>query len=450
LQRVSEGGIDVVLLDIQLPDTNGLAVYCQIHAQDHRLPVIFITVEAGSDTAIEAMKLGAYDYVSKPLERISFRALVSRAIETREIVNTPVAIATEDNPDEHADIFIGRSAPMLEIFKAIGRVASQPVTVLIRGQSGTGKELVARALVQHGDRSDKPFLAVNCAALPETLLESELFGHEKGAFTGADNKRIGKFEQANGGTLFLDEIGDMSPSVQAKVLRVLQEQRFQRVGGTKELVTDARVIAATNRNLERMVEEGDFREDLVYRLNTVTIPLPLLKDRSEDIPLLLQYFLNRTCKDLGKDELEGISPEATEILKSYEWPGNVRQLNAVVRWMVLNAPAPVISPAMLPLEILERTGHTPTPAAANESPAAVSAEAAGAESHREIDLIALVERLLEQGSTNVYAETLEQMERYVLTRVLDACGGNQTQAAEVLGITRGKIRDRMATYDLKR
>ena len=440
--RVSELKPDVVLLDIQLPDTNGLAVFCQIHELDRRLPVIFITVEAGSETAIEAMQLGAYDYVAKPLEVKKLRELIDRAIEMRKLTSTPVAIAAEDDGTQSGELFVGRSPAMLDVFKAVGRVANQNVSVLVRGESGTGKELVARALVQYGNRAEAPFLAVNCAALPENLLESELFGHEKGSFTGADNRRIGKFEQANGGTLLLDEVGDMSPGVQAKVLRVLQDQRFERVGGTKELRTDVRVIAATNRDLEEMVEEGEFREDLLYRLNGVTIQLPTLRERTEDIPLLLHYFLKRAKRDLGRPDLEGISPEATEILCRYSWPGNVRQLQAVVRRMVLNSVSPVIVPDALPAEV--RDYGAVIESVAPPLPSSTSS----ASSDGDVDLAAFVDSLLMRQSTNVYAETLEFMERYVLSKVLQITGGNQSQAAEILGITRGKIRDRIATYDL--
>ena len=306
LQKVRELRPDVVLLDIVLPGESGLGVYQRIQEIDRRLPVIFITAGAGSETAIEAMQLGAYDYVAKPLELAPLRALVDQAIETRRMMNVPVALPTADASERSGDVFVGRSPEMLEVFKSVGRVAKQNVTVLIRGESGAGKELVARALYQHGDRKDAPFMVVNCAALPDTLLESELFGHEKGSFTGADRRRIGKFEQCNGGTLFLDEVGDMSPLVQGKVLRLLQEQRFERVGGNETIQTNVRLIAATNRNLDEMVEEGDFRADLFYRLNGVTILLPPLRDRKDDVPSCCSTTC-RASEELGKPEIEGIS-----------------------------------------------------------------------------------------------------------------------------------------------
>jgi two-component system nitrogen regulation response regulator GlnG len=351
------------------------------------------------------------------------------------MMNVPVALSVSEPDEQNVDLFVGRSPQILDVFKAIGRVAKQNVTVLVRGESGSGKELVARALYQHSDRANRAFMAVNCAALPDTLLESELFGHEKGAFTGADRRRIGKFEQCNGGTIFLDEVGDMSPLVQGKVLRLLQEQRFERVGGNETIETDVRLVAATNRDLEKMVEEGTFRADLLYRLNGVTIFIPPLRERAEDIPLLLQYFLNRARSDLKKMEIEGISPEALELLQRYSWPGNVRELYSVVRQAVLKATGPVIVPEMLPPELL---GKAPAARASREVPSGLP----------DADLQQFIEDRLNCESSNLYAETLEMMERYLLTRVLRQTGGNQKQAAEILGITRGKVRDRIAAFDI--
>lgn len=437
LKLVGTGKFDAVLLDIQLPDQNGLAAYCEIREYDHRLPVIFMTVEAASHTAIEAMQLGAFDYLAKPLSVDQLRELVEKAIEQRKLSSVPVAIsADEDLPDDTSELFIGRSSPMLEVFKAIGRVSKQDMPVLIRGESGTGKELVARALYQYSHRADSPFLAVNCAALPDNLLESELFGHEKGAFTGAESRRIGKFEQCNGGTLFLDEIGDMAPSVQAKVLRVLQEQRFERVGGNNELKTDVRILAATNRPLEQMVEDGDYREDLLYRLNGVTIELPPLRERDGDVPLLIQYFLSQAKHELKKPALEGLAPETVSLLKTHDWPGNVRQLRAVIRRCVLDSSLPVVGPDVLPRDVLQASTRS-------SSDSSQGTAAAGQDG-----LLELVEKLIREGSTNIYAEAVEHMERLVLLRVLKETGGNQSQAAEYLGITRGKLRDRINTYNI--
>ena len=450
LGLLQETEFDVVLLDIRLPDRSGMAVLSEIQQHDRRLPVIFMTIEATSETAIEAMRLGAYDYLAKPLVAESLRDLVARAIEQRALSSVPVAIAADDaQADRGGELFVGRSPSMLEVFKAIGRVSNQNIPVLIRGESGTGKELVARALFHHGDRQDGPFLAVNCAALPDNLLESELFGHEKGAFTGAESRRIGKFEQCHGGTLFLDEVGDMAPIVQAKVLRVLQEQRFERLGGGKELLTDCRIVAATNQSLEQMVREGDYREDLLYRLNGVTIELPPLRQRRSDIPLLTQYFLSQAKRDMGKQELEGLAPEAVEWLTSYDWPGNVRQLRSVIRRCVLDSVLPVITPDVLPDEVTGRRGRwsSDPPAGDDRSPGtAVVVPVAPREG---AGLPELVDDLLERRSTNLYAEAMEYMERYVLMRVLRETEGNQSQAAEILGITRGKLRDRIQTYGIR-
>lgn len=451
LQKLGSGRFDAVLLDIQLPDQNGLATYCEIREVDRRIPVIFMTIEANSGTAIEAMQLGAFDYIAKPLSVEPLRDLVEKAIEQRQISSVPVAITAEDQPEDgSAEFFIGRSPAMLEVFKAIGKVAKQDVPVLIRGESGTGKELVARAIYQHSSRHDEAFLAVNCAALPDNLLESELFGHEKGAFTGAESRRIGKFEQCNGGTLFLDEIGDMAPSVQAKVLRVLQEQRFERVGGNKQLTTDVRILAATNRPLEAMVEQGAYREDLLYRLNGVTIELPPLRDRLSDVPALIQFFMSQAKREFNKPDLEGLSPEALELLTSYSWPGNVRQLRAVIRRSVLDNVMPVITPDGLPDEITRvvesSASVSPEPNLAQgelESSSAPTPVAEGA------GLPELVRRLLQQDSTNVYGEAIEYTERFVIAEVLQSTGGNQSQAARILGITRGKLRDRIAAYNIK-
>jgi len=452
LKQLQKHDVDAVLLDIMLPDRSGMAVFCEIHEKDRRLPVIFMTIEATSQTAIEAMQMGAFDYLAKPLQLKVLRDLVQRAIEQRELSTVPVAIVADESPmKESGELFIGRSAPMLEVFKDIGRVSKQHIPVLIRGESGTGKELVARALYQFSDRSDGPFLAVNCAALPENLLESELFGHEKGAFTGADSRRIGKFEQCNGGTLFLDEIGDMSPMVQAKVLRVLQDQRFERVGGNNELKTDVRIVAATNRPLEKMVGEGDFREDLLYRLNAVTIQLPPLRDRSIDIPLLIQHFLGQAKREFNKKDLEGASPETVELLKSYPWPGNVRQLRAVIRRCVLDSVLPVIVPDVLPTEIhagLRSTEPTSEPSLQlDEDPPSMEEIQSPDLDGRALP--ELVDRLLDEKSTDLYAEAIAYAERYLLLRVLRVTDGNQSKAAEILGITRGKLRDRIATYNIK-
>jgi DNA-binding NtrC family response regulator len=443
--ETAEGGLallkeiqpDVLLLDIVLPGTSGIELFDQIRKVDERVPVIFITAGGESDTAIEAMKLGALDFLLKPLDVSRVKELVNQALEIRRLMSIPVEmpppVAGGDNQ------LIGRSPQMLEVYKAIGRVAPQTVTVLIYGESGTGKELIARAIYQHSDRRNKPFLAVNCAALPETLLESELFGHEKGSFTGADHRRIGKFEQCNGGTIFLDEVGDMAPLVQAKLLRLLQEQRFERVGGNETIQTDVRIITATNRDLEVMTAEGTFRPDLYYRLNGFTIKLPPLRDRGDDLLLLIEAFLSRYSRELEK-HLQRVSPEAIKILLEHSWPGNVRELQSILRKALLNLTGPVLLPEFLPEEVRspDKTKTTPT-----------SPDTADAEDGIAHHLGPFLDAQLAAGSENIYAEAVEFLERYVVTRVLQATGGNQSKAAKLLGITRGSLRNKTHALGIK-
>ncbi len=427
LASVRQHRPDVVLLDVVLPGASGLDLFRRVHDADPRLPVIFVTADGSGDTAIEAMKLGAYDYLLKPLDLARVRQLVGQAQEIRRLTSVPVSVPDSAAVDAHGDQLIGRSPQMQEVYKAIGRVASKDVTVLFRGESGTGKELVARAIYQHSNRSGGPFLAVNCAAITESLLESELFGHEKGAFTGADQRRIGKFEQCNGGTILLDEVGDMSPLLQSKLLRVLQEQQFERVGGNQTIQTDVRIIAATNRNLEQMVADGTFRSDLYYRLNGFTIDLPPLRQRTSDIPLLVDYFLARFNRQLAKD-IQTVSRPALDLLMHYRWPGNVRELQSVLKKAMVQASGPVIIPEFLP-EMVR------LPYAAGEN--------SPNEDLPPGDLEALVGERLEAGSVNLYAEALEVMEKYLLTRVLRAAEGNQSRAAMILGITRGSLRNKI-------
>jgi DNA-binding NtrC family response regulator len=429
MQRLKEDPPDVLLLDVMLPESTGIELVSEIRRIDVRLPVIFITALNDSDTAIEAMKLGAYDYLVKPLDQEQLRELVARALETRRLMQAPVHLPNDESPPS-GDALVGRSPEMLEVYKQIGRVAAQNVTVLIRGESGTGKELIARAIYQHSHRAGECFLAVNCAALSDTLLESELFGHEKGAFTGADRRRIGKFEQCNGGTIFLDEIGDMSPLTQSKVLRLLQEQRFERVGGQETIEVDVRVISATNRPLEEMVEEGKFRLDLLHRLNAFEIHLPPLRERGSDVELLVDHFLVLFKAQLSKD-VTGLSPETIGLLKQYAWPGNVRELQSVVRKAMLMATGPVIVPEFLPKELFteQRTAL----------PRGGTAKVAGGSA----DLESFVSGRIKAGSKDLYAETLDFMERHLLARVLRETAGNQSKAAELLGITRGSLRNKL-------
>ena len=425
---------DVALLDILLPGVTGIEIARKIRDFDVKLPVIFITAVNDSDTAIEAMKMGAYEYLLKPLDLEQVRRLVKRALETRRLMQAPVILPESDHVAGDADALVGRSPPMLEVYKQIGRVAAQDVTVLIRGESGTGKELIARAIYHHSHRKDKCFLAVNCAALTDTLLESELFGHEKGAFTGADQRHIGKFEQCGDGTILLDEVGDMSPLTQSKVLRLLQEKKFERVGGRETISVDVRLVAATNRQLEEMIEEGQFRLDLFHRLNAFEIHLPPLRERGQDIELLLDYFMVRFNKELNK-QISGISPEAMQLLQAYPWPGNVRELQSIVRKAMLMSTGPVIVPEFLP--VLVHNGGPPRAGGVGKT--AIDGS---------FDLPAFIEHRLAGGSENLYAESLEEMERHLLTRVLQETKGNQSQAAQKLGITRGSLRNKLRTLGI--
>lgn len=439
---------DVIILDLNLPDMNGIEVFRKLRAIDARAPVIFITGHGTTETAIEAMKEGAFDYLLKPLKVPQVRELVARASEISRLSREP-ALVVDDAPNGRGDVLVGRSAAMQEIYKDIGRVATKDLPVLILGESGTGKELVARAIYQHSRRAEKVFLAVNCAAIPEALLESELFGHERGAFTGADRTRIGKFEQCNGGTLFLDEIGDMTPLTQAKVLRVLQDGTFERVGGNALIRSDVRVIAATNRDLPRMAASNEFREDLYYRLGVFTIALPPLRDRIDDLPQLVDHFLRRFSPELGKD-VQSASPETLEIMRRYPWPGNIRELQSVIKWALLQAQGPVLLPGFLPESV--RAPET-AEGAPRETPAPPEAAAAGVSAPPStepfVDWNGFVEERIGAGSQNLYAESLALMERALLTRVLRHTEGNQAQASRILGITRGSLRVKIRALGLR-
>ena len=433
LQKVEDSSPDVVVLDLQLPDRSGLEVFKDIHAADAKRPVIFITAHGTTETAIEAMKLGAFDYLVKPVVLEKLSQLLDRAYEAARLMHVPAVLPAEDSGDR----IVGRSSAMQEMCKAIGKIAPQDVNVLILGESGTGKELVARALYHHSRRADKPFLAINCAALPETLLESELFGHEQGAFTGAVRRRIGKFEQCDRGTLFLDEIGDMAPNLQAKMLRVLQEQRFERLGSNEIVQTHVRVIAATNHDLEKLVEEGRFRKDLYYRLNVVSIKVPPLRARLDDVPELAHYFLYRYDREMGTD-LRAFAPETLEILQGYAWPGNVRELQSVIQQSMLNASGKILFPEFLPESVLRKKDEPQPPAAAGEI--------AGSELANEINK--LIDSQLVESKGRLHQQVMDRVERILLQRSLQHTHGNQTQASELLGLNRTTIRYKLRTLGL--
>jgi two-component system nitrogen regulation response regulator GlnG len=426
LQRIRACPPDVVLLDLLLPDQSGLDVYQQIRGLDARIPVIFITTARGADAAIEAMKQGAYDYLFKPLDPHQLRRVAGEALVVARRMREPAVVAESAAGPDVEGAIVGSSPAMREVYKAIGRVAAQNVPVLITGQSGTGKELVARALYQHSSRAKAPFLALNCAAIPETLLESELFGHEKGTFTGADRRRIGKFEQISGGTLFLDEVGDMPLALQAKLLRVLQEQTFERLGGNETIRTDVRLLAATHRDLMAWSEQAKFRPDLYYRLNVFTIHLPPLRERGDDLAVLVRHFVRRFSKELGR-EVQEVAPEALERLRGYDWPGNIRELQSVLKQALLQARGTTLLPAYLPA----------LPAEPGDS-AAVSLSA-GADANLE----AFVRLCLASGEGDQYAEAHRRLDRVLLPRVLEGTGGNQQEAARRLGIARETLRRRL-------
>jgi two-component system nitrogen regulation response regulator GlnG len=414
---------DVIVLGLSLPDQSGLDAFRQIRSTNPRVPVIVVIRAQRADAAIEAMKDGAYDCLFKPLDLPLLRRVVNEAMDVarrmRQTV-TPVAPAPDCDGDGS---LVGTCPAMREVYKAIGRVAAQDVPVLITGESGTGKELVARALYRHGPRAHAPFLALNCAAIPEQLLESELFGHEKGAFTGADGRRIGKFEQCNGGTMLLDEIGDMPLALQAKILRLLQEQSFERVGGNETIRTDVRIIAATHRDLKAWSADGKFRPDLYYRLGVFTIPLPPLRERGDDLRLLVRHYLRRFSRELGR-QVQEVAPEALERLGRYAWPGNIRELQSTLKQALLRASGTVLLPAFLP-ETLESPGKG--------APASPTGEEAGADTF-------VLRQWFESGARDLYADTHRQMDCYLLPRVLEYTRGNIQQAALVLGIARQTLR----------
>jgi two-component system nitrogen regulation response regulator GlnG len=426
LERVIADAPDVILLDLRLPDQSGLDVYRQIRRIDARIPVVFVTIVKGADAAIEAMKEGAFDYLFKPCDPERLRQVVGEAAEVSRRMRTPAVIA-ESAPDPDLDgSIVGTCPAMLEVYKAIGLVAAQNVAVLITGESGTGKELIVRALYQHSLRAKAPFLAINCAAIPENLLESEMFGHEKGAFTGADRRRIGKFEQCNGGTILLDEVGDMPLALQAKMLRVLQEQSFERVGGNEAIRTDVRLISATHRDLKAWSDEGQFRQDLYYRLSVFTIHLPPLRERDDDLRLLVRYYLRRFSRELGRDVHE-IDPETLRLLRSYSWPGNIRELQSVLKQAILQSRGATLLPGSLP----------PLPGTIRGPVTSAHATAGDA------GLEAFVGRCLASMESDLYAEAHRQVDRVLLARTLEGTGGNQLRAARWLGIGRETLRRRL-------
>lgn len=425
LARAQAEPFEVVITDLRMPGIDGLELVRRLHIAKPRLPLVLMTAFGTTETVIEATKRGAFEYLIKPFEMEALLEVTAKAVASARLMSEPVDLGETGAVGE---AIVGNSRVMQEVCKEIGRVAAKPVAVLIRGETGTGKELVARAIYQHGTRADNPFIAVNCAAIPENLLESELFGHERGAFTGAENRRIGRFEQADGGTLFLDEIGDLSSFTQAKLLRVLQEKCIQRVGGKETISVDARIIAATHRELEAAISEKQFREDLFYRLSAFVIHLPPLRDRLEDIPDLVKYFLRRFAREL---ELRSaaIQPEATLWLQQQPWPGNVRQLANVLRQALLLA-------RDFPVSV--------------DNLKAVTTKQPDASALSDRSLAAFVDEFLEaarQGTiVGAHAAVIEAVERELFTRAIEQAQGNQAKAARWLNVSRQTMREKLTQF----
>ena len=434
LNRIKEDPPDLIIMDIKMPGRNGIDVLKEIKSIDPKSLVIMMTAYGTTETAIEAMKYGAFDYILKPFPIPQMKGLVEKAISLRRLMKEEVTYPFIEGGEGDGERIIGSSSKMQEIYKMVGQVAPSDVTVLLRGESGTGKELLARAIYHHSLRSNRPFLPVNCAAIPDTLLESELFGHEKGAFTGASSRRIGKLEQCQGGTIFLDEIGDMSLSTQAKLLRVLQERAFERLGGMETIKVDVRIIVATNKDLEEAISNGKFREDLYYRLNVVSINIPPLRERKEDVPELVSYFMKKFNRELKKG-IVGITPAAMEKISSCGWPGNVRQLeNVLKRAMVLCQGEWILDDQLLLEKGWEKR----------------EAEEGLSEKPVEDLLDILFEELSRGSGAPQEMDMISILERGLILRALQRTKGNQLQAAHLLGINRSTLRGKMERYHIKK
>ncbi|MCA1905011.1 MAG: sigma-54 dependent transcriptional regulator [Desulfarculus sp.] len=404
---------DLLITDMRMPRLSGLELMAQVKQMHPDLPVIVMTAFGTVENAVEAMKLGAVDYIMKPFENQELLLTVEKALKLRRLVAQNRLLREDASRGRGFGSIVGDSRPMRQIFELVEKVAATKATVLITGESGTGKELIARAIHQRSPRAEEPFVPVNCMALSETLLESELFGHEKGAFTGAVGRRKGRFELADKGTLFLDEVGEIAPSLQVKLLRVLQERTFERVGGNQPLSVDVRIVAATNRDLAQAVAAGQFREDLFYRLNVVRLELPPLRERKEDLPALVAHFVRRYAAEVGRNP-PGVSPEAMQLIYDYAWPGNVRELeNALERAVIMSGAE--IRPQDLPLEV---------------RPAAAEVGAPG----------------LPQDMT--INEAVEDLERRMILRALEQAGGVAAHAAEALGLTKSNLAYKMKKYGL--
>lgn len=445
----------VIFLDNRMEGMSGLETLQHLRSVAPESMVILMTAFGTTQTAIEAMKFGAFDYIIKPFELKKVLELTEKAFQSfSDLQKSRTGGEPVLNSEDYQEGIVGSSEPMQAVFKAIGQVATSNVTVMVTGESGTGKELVARCIHQHSLRSSKPFMAVNCAAIPDNLIESELFGHEKGSFTGATQQRTGKFELCDGGTLFLDEIGDMALPTQTKILRALQEGEIQRVGGEKTIKVDVRLIAATNRDLEKMVEEKSFREDLYYRLNVMRIRIPSLRDRLSDVPALVDFMLQRMQKD-RRMKVKRVSDEALRVMMQYSWPGNVRELENTIQRCVVIAQGDTVLKKDLPQEILDAVPVADIQLPEEDSPEGSGVmDAEGVEriapgaAIAALDLETLWDELYARLRDGTDSELLQAAEKEITRRALKETGGNQVKASGLLGITRATLRKRIESYGL--
>jgi DNA-binding NtrC family response regulator len=439
IDKIKAETFDLILLDYKMPGLNGLETLQKVKNTRIKTPVILMTAYGTTDTAIEAMKHGAYDYLSKPFERTELSRIVSEALELNRRMKEVVWIPDTVSPPETASSgrslrMVGRSKAMQAVYKTIGQIAEKNVAVLLTGESGTGKELAAKAIYHHSRRKEKPFIAINCAAIPEQLFESELFGYEPGAFTGARQTKIGKIERADGGTCFLDEIGDMSMALQAKLLRVLQEGEFERLGGIKPVTVDVRIIAATNKDLSQAVRDGLFREDLYWRLKVISIDLPPLRERAEDIPELVDYFITRFGTEYSK-RIRHVSEEVLRYFQTYSWPGNIRELENCLHRAVIVCAGDVIMAEHI--EMLDR--HTGRPKQTLNRDQVID---------RLKDKIQqILPEVMQLSRENLHANIIEIVEETIIRNVLEECGNNQVKASGMLGISRNTLRHRLKKYN---
>lgn len=431
LKYATQGDFDMVLTDFKMPGMPGTELLEKILATKPQLPVVLMTAFSSTNLAIDATKKGAFDYLIKPFEMPDLLDIAQKAVASWRLSSIPVEVGANVPPDH--DAIVGNSRKMQEVFKEMGRLAEKPVPVLVRGETGTGKELIARALYYHGDRRNKTFVAVNCAAIPENLIESELFGHEKGSFTNAIARRIGRFEQADKGTLFLDEIGDLPPDTQVKLLRVLQQKSITRVGGNNEIPIDVRIVSATHRDLEKMVKEGTFREDLYYRLNVATITLPPLRDRRGDIEPISKYFLAKYARDFEMDQ-PALPTDALDLLQEHPWPGNVREMENLVRQLLVQSQGRPITAESVKRLLQPLPGRS----AAN-TPEGGS-------------LATLVKSGLEAAQRGESSGALEgllvNLERELYTQAFELAKGNQSAVSKLVGVSRLTVREKLLKYGL--